>query len=75
MRATFTPKLRIPPKPITDAELREIERSTVLLAEMRASALGDTAENVLGTAFDVAASSGETPFEVLKNRKWVKGEY
>lgn len=59
--------------PVTDEELREVERSTVLLAELTASRIGDTAANVLGTAFDLAAVSGRTPFELLRDRRWVKG--
>jgi hypothetical protein len=64
--------MRTPPVPLTDADLAEVERSTVLLAEITAGRIGDTVENVLGTAFDYAASSGESPFEVLKNHKWNK---
>jgi hypothetical protein len=53
--------------PVSDAELKEIERSTVLLAELAASASGMKTETFLAHAFDEAASSGATPFEVLKS--------
>lgn len=53
-------------EPVSDGELREIERSTVLLAEVRAGFIGDTAEAVLSDVFTCAANSGATPLEVLK---------
>jgi hypothetical protein len=62
-----------PRTPLTEPERKEIERSTVLLAEVRAGRTGTTAEHVLSMAFDRAAVSGETPFEVLHKLRRDRG--
>jgi hypothetical protein len=54
---------------ISDEDLAEIERSTVLLAEITAGALRLSTEAVLTLASDEAAGTGSTPFEVLRRMR------
>jgi hypothetical protein len=56
-------------EPVTAADLAEIERSTVTIAEVTASATGARVEDVLTEAAAEAALTGRTPFEVLRRRK------
>jgi hypothetical protein len=60
---------RAQPEPVGDAELREIERSTVLLAEIMAGVRHTTPEQVLSFVYDAAAITGRSPFEVLKRMR------
>ncbi len=66
--------MKQPPRAaLTEPERKEIERSTVLLAEVRAGWTGTTAEHVLSMAFDRATVSGETPFEILHKLRRERG--
>lgn len=58
---------------LTEPERKEIERSIVLLAEVRAGWTGMTAEHVLSMTFDRAAVSGETPLEILHKLRRERG--
>ena len=58
---------------MSEEDFASIERDVVEWAELIAKQLGDTVENVLGTAFDYAARSGESPLEVLVRHQWKKG--
>lgn len=60
--------------PVGVEELREIERGTVLLAELRAGAKGQTCEQVLGEVFSRAAASGRSPMEILKRMRVMGAE-
>jgi hypothetical protein len=61
-------------EPVSDADLREIERSTVLLAEVTAGCRHTTTEKVLSMAFDTAAVTGSSPFEVLRRMRSARSE-